>query len=374
VRGTAGQSTASPWRTAGTVVGALGALLVLIGVRAPAPAVTTPPTVVHDLQLTYQAPADGVVYQGGTLVTGDPVNLGLNPWIDVRVHDHVSEVLPVPTRALSLQARLTGAGGWEYTVPLDGRATGAGPDYDLEVRLDLASLADVIGRAASRAGYDGGEHQVQLEPALAPSARSDQPVEFPPVVFQLQGRRLVLSSGEHDRGAPVTRDATEQRRAEPQSRGPGRRVEVAGLALPADAVGVVGGCALLVGAALAVVGLLRRPRDAVSRLTQPVVTVAGGDLPHDTVDIASLDELFALARRYDRPVLHVLVRGRPAFVVEESGIWFSCHTGGTGKRMAAGDPDEDRETRRILLPGDRPRPPRPREPASSDPSGGRRHR
>jgi hypothetical protein len=194
-------------------------------------------------------------------------------------------------------------------------------------------------------------------------------VEFPPVVFQLQGRRLVLSNGE--RGAPVTRTATEPGRPAQESAGPGRRVEVAGLSLPAVAVGGVGVCALLVGAALSVVGLLRRPRDPVSRLTQPLVSVSGRDLPHDTVGIASLDELFALARRYDRPVLRLLVRGRPAYVVEESGIWFSCAGADTGQRTVAGDPGEDRETQRILLPGDRPRPPRPRASGSSHPSGAR---
>jgi signal peptidase I len=362
--GTAGRSTASAWWAAASVVGAVGALLVLVGVRAPAPAPATAAVVTHGLELTYQAPGDGAVYQGGTLVTGDPVYLALNPFIDVRVHDHATGIPAAPSRALSLQARLTGAGGWEYTVPLDGQATGAGTDHDLQVRLDLTALTDVIGRATSRTGSDGGDHQIQLEPALVPAARSARPVEFPPVVFQLQGRRLVLSSGEHQRGAPITRTATEPGRTVPGSPSTARQVHLAGLSGSASVVGVAGVAALVVAGLVAVVALLRRPRDPVSRLPQPLVTVSGRDLTHDTVGVASLDELFALARRYDRPVLRLLVRGRPTYVVEESGVWFSC--------AAAGEPGQDRETQRILLPGDRPRPPRPRASGSSHPSGAAR--
>src|SRR4051794_6660605 len=354
--GTSNRSTASSWLAAATVVGVAGAGMIVLAVLAPTPASPPATPVSHTLELSYQAPSDPTVYQGGSLVTGDPVFLELNPSIDVALHDQVTGAATAVAGTLSLQAQLVGAGGWRYVVPLDGEATSQGADSYLHVRLDLTSLQGIVTQAAARSGIPGGSYQLQLLPSLGaadPGGASSAPVTFPAIVFQVQDGQLVLVDAGPQRGAVVTRSATEPARPDAARVRPARQVHLAGRTVSASLLTGLGIAALAAAAAAGAVGLARRRRDPLAALTQPVITVAAGDVGPGMVMTTSVDELFALARRYNRPVLQLTVAGRQTYAVEEAGTWYGCHL-----EPERGHTDDD--TQRIeRVRGFAPPPPRP---------------
>jgi hypothetical protein len=340
VEGTSKRASAPAWLLAATVAGVSGLGLLVLGTLATAPAPKgAAPAATHSLELTYQAPGDSTVYQGGTLLTGDPVFLKLNPWIDVHLQDTVDGVAtPAAARTLSLSARLIGPGSWQYTVPLDGQASSQGKVSALQVRLDLRSLQSVITAAAARTGQPGDGYQVQL---IGASRSADAaPVTFKPVSFQFAGGQLVLVGTATQRGAAVLRSATEPATA--VSAAPAERVRIGALSVPGGTVTAVGLGVLALAVVLAAVGLVRRRHDPLAGLTQPLITVAARDLGSRTVMTASVDELFELAKRYNRPVLSMVIAGRPTYAVEEGGTWYGCYVG----RQATGteeplDPDAE---------------------------------
>jgi hypothetical protein len=219
----------------------------------------------------------------------------------------------------------------------------------------------VLARAAAHTGYDGAGQQWSLVPTLLPiepAVDAAAAVEFEPVVFQFAGDQLLLADGDRERGEPIVRTATETVDG-PDLEDPAERLQVLGAVVPSRSLQVGGMVLLLLGAALAAVGLVRRRRDPLARSTQPLVT-ASGQVPRDAVETASLEELLELARRYDRPVLRVCSGTGTVYLVEEAGIWYrSPETG-----VAPGD-DGDAPTvlvpRRTLPPV---RPPAPRSGAA----------
>jgi signal peptidase I len=355
VRRTPRCSTASAWLTTGSVGTLSGLVLLLISLRAPAVPPPADAVLTHHLELSYSAPADPVVYQGGRLVTGDPVFLDLNPVLEVHASASVTGDGTAPPRVLSLHAYLTGAGGLQFDVPLGSADAPSESDSALQVTVDLRTVRDVLIRAAAHTGYDGAGQRWSLVPTLLPMEPVRDPagaVEFEPVVLEFAGDQLILADGdgdgEGDRGEPVVRTATETVAGPEHSKDPAERLQVLGAVVPARFPRVGGAVLLVLGAALASVGLVRRWRDPLARSTQPLIT-ASGQVPGDAVETASLDELLGLARRYDRPVLRVCSGDRTVYLVEETGIWYrSPETG------VAGDEDEDAPTavvpRRTLPP------------------------
>jgi hypothetical protein len=259
---------------------------------------------------------------------------------------------------LSLQARLVGAGGWSYLVPLDGEATSQGADSYLHVHLDLRSLQSVVTRAAELTGIPGDSYQLEFLPTLAAAdgvGSPSAPVAFPAVVFQVQDGQLVLVDAGTQRGAVVTRKATEPGPSAAASAAPARQVHLVGVSVSAALVTGLGIAALLVAAAAGAVGLTQQRRDPLAGLPQPVITVAAGDVGPRMVMTASIDELFALARRYNRPVLQLTVAGRQTYAVEEAGTWYGCSLG-----SGAGEADTQRIERvRDVVP------PPPRRPVAA---------
>jgi signal peptidase I len=348
---------ASALLTAAVVAVVCGVTLLLISARAPAaPEASAAGTLDHALDLTYRAPADGAVYQGGELVTGDPVFLRLNPLIDVLVHDHVSggRATP-PARTLSLQARLSGANGWQYSLPLGGEAVRRGTDSELHVAVDLRSLQGVIIQAQARTGTGSGSgsHRLELVPALlpaGPATDSAGSIEFPPIVFSLEADQLVLDGGQQQRGAPVTRTASEPAGGTVDA---GERLLVAGVSMAAWPLRTAGVGVLLLGSLLAGIGLVRRSGDPLARLPQPPITLSGHDLPIAAVETASLDELVGLAQRYDRPVLVLPGSSRSVYLVEEAGTWYR-HTRPEGQPRYRGASRLGRESPRSDLGSEEP--------------------
>jgi hypothetical protein len=333
------------------VLAVSGVALLLFSLRTPAvPDTPAAETVTHEVGLTYQAAGDPAVYQGGELVTGDPVFLSLNPLIEVRVRDRVSGATEAPPRALALHARLVGAGGWEYVVPLGQAASGT----ELASLLDLRVLQNVIDQASARTGVGDDSYQLELVPSLVSvdPAHPTAPVDVPPVVFRMQmGGQLVLDGAGHRRAEPVTRTATEQG---PATVSPDRRVALAGTAVPVWLLRSGGAGTLLLGTALAGLGLLRWQRDPLSRLRQPLISVNGHDVPDGAVETASLDELFRLATRYDRPVLRAETGQGSVYLVEEAGTWYRC--AGLGSSAPGRQDIEDEDPPTVVITGRRPHP------------------
>jgi signal peptidase I len=365
VRRTPGRSTASAWLTTGSLGALTGVALLLVSVRAPAvPQPVRDTFRTHHLELSYSAPADPEVYQGGRLVTGDPVFLDLNPVVELDAQASVTGEGTATPRVLSLLAHLTGADGLKFDVPLATAAAPSEGDSALHATVDLRAVQETLARAAAHTGYDGAGQQWSLVPTLLPAATDPAAdaagaVEFEPVVFQVAGDRLTLADGDRERGEPIVRTATEPVDVPDDPREPAERLQVLGAVVPARPLQVWGAVLLVLGAALAAVGLVRRRHDPLARLTQPLVT-SSGPVPAGAVETGSLGELFELAKRYDRPVLRVRSGDRTVYLVEEAGIWY--RSPGTG---VAGD-EEDRSTavvsRRTLPP----------VPSASRPGAGQR--
>jgi signal peptidase I len=325
VRRTARRSTVSAWLTTGTAGALTGLVLLLISLRAPAvPEPSSDAVLTHRLELSYSAPADPVVYQGGQLVTGDPVFLELNPVLEVHASASVTGDGTAPPRVLSLSAQVTGAGGLQFDVPLGTAAAPSASDSALHVSVDLRSVRDVLVQAAAHTGYDGAAQQWSLAPTLLPMGPETDPagaVQFEPVVLQFAGDQLVLADGDRERGEAIVRTATETVDGVEELQAPAERRQVLGAVVPAWTLRAGGAVLLVLGAALAAVGLVRRRRDPLARLTQPLVT-ASGQVPPGAVETGSLDELLELAKRYDRPVLRVVSGEVTVYLVKEAGTWY----------------------------------------------------
>jgi hypothetical protein len=78
---------------------------------------------------------------------------------------------------------------------------------------------------------------------------------------------------------------------------------------------------------------------------------------------ASVEELFELARRYNRPVLQMVIAGQPTYAVEEGGTWYGCYV---GRRPDGTEEPWDEDTYRSDLDDDVP-PPRSSPEGSLDP-------
>jgi hypothetical protein len=184
-------------------------------------------------------------------------------------------------------------------------------------------IRDVISQAQARTGLDLGSYQLELIPSVFPASPAGT-LEFPPVVFGLHNGELVLDNGDQERGAPVARTVTEPG----SGSGNGQpRLQVAGVSVATWQIRAAWAGALALGVLLAGIGLVRRQRDPLAGLAQPVITVSGEDLPVRTVETASLKDLLNLAQRYDRPVLHLPHGRRSVYFVEEAGTWYSCAPG-----------------------------------------------
>jgi signal peptidase I len=364
VQPTPRRSNASAWLTTGTVAVVSGLALLLVSLRAsaPPPEVSSAAVLTHQLELTYQAPGDPAVYQGGELVTGDPVFLDLNPVLDVRVRESDSGDAAALPRSLSLGAHLIGASGLQFDRPLGTAAVAGEHGSELQVTVDLRDLRNVIAQAEARTGYSGGSSRLELSPSLLPAdPAAAGAVDFPPVVFQFQGDLLVLEAGDQERGAPVTRTATEPTRGTQSTESQEKQVRFAGASMAAAPLRVAGVAGVALGALLSTVGFVLRRRDPLSRLTQPLISVSG-EVPARAVEITSLDELFGVAKRYDRPVLRVATGDRYVYLVEEEGTWYrSVEPGSAAPR---GDlADEDAPT--LVITRHSPPPPGPTSPRAA---------
>jgi hypothetical protein len=83
---------------------------------------------------------------------------------------------------------------------------------------------------------------------------------------------------------------------------------------------------------------------------------------------ASVEDLFELARRYNRPVLEMVVAGRQTYAVEEGGTWYGCYLGRSGDAADADPSDMHRDG---IDPFEEfPPAPFPRRPPEAEPSQG----
>ncbi|WP_175484310.1 signal peptidase I [Modestobacter sp. DSM 44400] len=297
---------ASSLRFIGAVAVILGCALLLLsfrGATSEGPAVIG--SVVHRIDVSYQAPADAEVYQGGELTTGDPVFTTLTPRVDVRVGYRVTGDVPeqAPGR-LDLAARLSSPNGWQRLIPLGSTAVVSNGVTEVTGTLDLAQLQAVVDRVQRRTGSSGVGQQLDLVSTVTGrSATATGAVpQLPSVSFRFGDGQLVLDDGHHSRGAPVTRTATETVTAAASG---GARVDFAGLSVAAWQVRAAGAVAVVLGALVGGVGLVGCRRDPLAGLTKPVITVTDHQQVATAVETSSLNGLLDLAHRYDWPVLHL---------------------------------------------------------------------
>jgi hypothetical protein len=273
----------------------------------------------QDVDLSYSAPADAAVYDGGRVRTGDPLYLRLVKRVEVQVGYHlVADGVGRSGGTIALDARLSGSDGWQRTTRLAAPMRFAGRGVGIVAQVDLAELDTMLRKARARTGA-GGTFWLDLVPRVSVDAvvggESHALSTAPEIGFRVGADVLVPDAGRTGaRGAPIRVSSQTQPDAGTVVPGTGLSVAQARAASLALALGAM----LLAG-----LGALLRPgrRGRVTdRRGRPPIEVDDVEVLHPAVDVGSLDDLLDLAERYDRPLMHVETRVGHTYLVEDRGV------------------------------------------------------
>ena len=273
----------------------------------------------QDVDLTYSAPADAAVYDGGRVRTGDPVYLRLVKRVEVQVGYHlVADRVARSSGTIALDARLSGSDGWQRTTRVAAPMRFAGRGVGIVAQVDLAELASTLRKAQGRTGA-GGTYWLDLVPRVSVDAvvggRSRALSTAPEIGFRVGDDVLVPDAGRTGaRGAPIRVTTTTRPDADTAVPGTGITVAQARVASLGLALGAM---------LLAALGTLLRPgrRGRVTdRRGRRPIEVDDVEVLQPAVDVGSLDDLLDLAERYDRPLMHVETRVGHTYLVEDRGV------------------------------------------------------
>jgi hypothetical protein len=301
------------------VAAALG-LFSVRGPLAPAPSSSTS----HTVALTYTAAGDPLVYDGGRVLTGDPVFTNLVPRLDLGVRYQLVGQRPDDAGAtLALDARVSTANGWQRVLPLAGQSPVRDGEARLHATMDLTDLTAQLAEVAERTGSADTDYRLELLPVLRQGASdvdSAARVAFAPAAsFRFEGGQLVLEATDHERGLPLIQTATA---ATPEAETARTDLQAFGRSVPARLIQLTAAVLAVLGIAVGAAALVRQRKDPLARLDRPVVSVAASELTRPALEITSLNHLLDLAQRYDRPVLHAPTADGPSYMVEEGGTWY----------------------------------------------------
>jgi hypothetical protein len=273
----------------------------------------------QDVDLSYSAPADAAVYDGGRVRTGDPVYLRLVKRVEVQVGYHlVADGVGRSSGTIALDARLSGSDGWQRTTRVAAPMRFAGRGVGIVAQVDVAELASMLRKARARTGA-GGTFWLDLVPRVSVDAvvggKSHALSTAPEIGFRVGDDVLVPDAGRAGaRGAPIR--VSTQARPDAATVVPGTGISV-GQARVAS-LGLALGAMLLAG-----LGTLLRPgrRGRVTdRRGRPPIEVDDVEVLEPAVDVGSMDDLLDLAERYDRPLMHVETRVGHTYLVEDRGV------------------------------------------------------
>ncbi len=294
--------------------------------------------------LSYSAAAPEPTYQGGRVVTGDPLFTRVVSAVDLRF-DYLFHTPAKHSLAgkASLSATISSTSGWQTTLPL-GEPTHFRGDHALvTARLDLSSILALIHNVQTTTRVSDSD-TLTITPRvsvngsldLAPLRTTFSP-EIKFTLSELEAQPLVSGSSSLAAGQlPTSQFAPSAPGSLPSSRYQPLYLAL-GIARPSVATArtialiaiAVLTCALLAMLALIrpMLAFVRRPgrdesaaiRARYGRMIVPVARV--WQLPGVAViDVADMDALVQIAEHYDRSILHETTAEGDAFwVTDESG-------------------------------------------------------
>lgn len=268
---------------------------------------------------TYNAAtADGPVYDGGKLTTGDPVFLRLVPALNVAFTYKFDATAPrVITGTIGLRADVSSGNGWHRRLELQRATPFVGDHTELRAVIDTRRLQALITQVEAVTGVQDATHTITLLPKVQISGsvagHKVDDVFAPRLDFTLDRYVLRLAqtpSPKTTKAAldPATTGTLRQRIADTPAELHlfGRSVAV----IDARRVAVGLGTLFAFAAAAALVALRRRWHGQASRIElrhgHRLIPVAA-DQPHahnGTVDLTTMGDLVRLADQHASAILH----------------------------------------------------------------------
>lgn len=317
----------------------VGAVLLAVGFGRPPQAVTTQTVPVsHAGRFDYTAPVRAGTFYGAPIITtGQPVFTALAPRITVTFTDRV----PAGLRGTAELTAAVGDGtGWQRSVPIAGPVDVSGPLARVSGTLDLAAVRALTRQYEAQTNHTAGSYVLTLRATVRLTGRVDgarvSSTFAPTLGLRLEPLALTGPSSPNQVGPanvkppadPFAVTMTDQPRA---SRLAAARVSAFGLAtLPVSGVRTAGLVAVLVAAGLAAAAAAlyrgRRRDDQLTAIRRRygdllVPGVAPSSTP-TTVQVATIEDLATLARRYESAIVHATGEARHTFSVYDGAVTY----------------------------------------------------
>ncbi len=179
----------------------------------------------HSGAFSYAADAPGGVYDGGELVTGDPIFRNLIDSFDISFDYELTSSAPIDSAGdATLVAVLESSNGWTRTFELQPETAFDGTTATLAGTVDLVEIQRAITRLEADTGIVARNYTLTIQPDLSIAATiGGQSVEetfAPGLAFQLDAQQLQLtgaSASEENALAPGAGGLVTQLRQEPST-------------------------------------------------------------------------------------------------------------------------------------------------------------
>jgi signal peptidase I len=310
----------------------------------------------HTGAFTYTADAPPGVYDGDTVRTGQPIFRRLIERVNIGYTYRLASDYPAGVAGTQrLAAELSNSNGWSTTLPLQPPVAFAGPAASVGAVLDLSQVQALIDGVEGQTGVASSSYTLAIVPTVVVSGTlAGQPLqdEFAPrLVFQLDRLQMKLAAGGAEDAAGA-KDALQ-----PEKPGTLKRprdvqntLPLLGFKLPVGIVRIAAVAGLLAGlAGLIVLGVLARrggPQDeagAIAARYGPLLLNVHELNPAPQgriVDVAGIDNLEKIARRFEALILHSASDGAHTYAVLDHDVTYR-YRAGRGVDAAAPIVEED---------------------------------
>ena len=232
------------------------------------------------------------------------------------------------------QVRLSTSNGWRWTLPPGTQVDASSGEGAGMVTLDLNALQAQAEAGAAAAGIPASDLTITVIPTATTSAGDFKP-ELP---LKLSTQSLTLADGEESLVADESKDGSTLS-VQPNS------VTFLGMSIGVWPMRILG-LLLLVGGVVAWLALQRRrpapgvaDMAAVHRHRELIIKVAAVDEHGMCIDVADLDSLVRLAKRYALRILQVEGGAGGAgdmYYVQDESVTYRWTPGGLGNAHGAG--------------------------------------
>ena len=286
-------------------------------------------TFAHGAVIEYRGAATrGVAYPDGRVQTGEPLFLGLVGPLDVSFTYRFSSGARHELRGrAALAVELVAATGWKRTVQIAPWRAFSGDRVAVSGLLDVGRIPALLDRLEAETGLVSTTYQLQIVPRVVIEGTVEgTPLQdtFAPVASfpldRLVARLPATVPAGTDPLRPEAAGALTVERTVPRTAALlGQEVSLVRIRAAAAVGSVIAGLVLL--------GLVwrrfRRRPVAVSEPPRGAV-VEGVRIDERLVELTDLDALIALARRYDRVVVHERREHGDAYWFADDGLVYLC--------------------------------------------------